>query len=401
MRIALRSLRYVGDEASKPLNRDPETAAITAGRDVSGALSPALWASSTWDTTDLDGTHRGATSVHSTGFYSRYGNPTVDAFERAIAELEGAEAALAFGSGMGAVASTVFALCSSGDHIVAQRNMYAGTLGLLDGPCKRMGIEVTYVDGRNAAEFVAAVRPGKTTLVMAETPTNPHLDVVDLDALGAIKGPFTMVDSTLATPLGQQPLRHGVSIVMHSATKGIAGHNDATLGVIAAEKELVDTIWGYSVLHGAIASPFDALNGLRGIRSLGARLRQQCETAQQLAEWLTAHPAVKRVNYPGLASHPQHELAKRQMRWFGSTMSVELCGGVEEARNLTKRLRLVRNAVTLGGPDTLISHSATSTHLSVPPDVKASTGISDALLRVSVGLESARDIIADFSQALQ
>ncbi|NBX13248.1 MAG: PLP-dependent transferase, partial [Actinobacteria bacterium] len=181
----------------------------------------------------------------------------------------------------------------------------------------------------------------------------------------------------------------------------IAGHNDATLGVIAAEKELVDTIWGYSVLHGAIASPFDALNGLRGIRSLGARLRQQCETAQQLAEWLTAHPAVKRVNYPGLASHPQHELAKRQMRWFGSTMSVELCGGVEEARNLTKRLRLVRNAVTLGGPDTLISHSATSTHLSVPPDVKASTGISDALLRVSVGLESARDIIADFSQALQ
>jgi cystathionine beta-lyase/cystathionine gamma-synthase len=381
--------------------QEPETIAITAGRDASGALSPALWAASTWHTTDLDGTQRGAKAVHQSGFYSRYANPTVEAFEQAIAELEGAESALAFGSGMGAIASTVFALCSSGDHIVAQRNMYAGTLGFLDGACKRMGIEVTYVDGRNAAEFAAAVRPGKTMLVMAETPTNPHLDVVDLDALGAIKGPFTFVDSTLATPLGQQPLRHGVNIVMHSATKGIAGHNDATLGVIAAEKELVNTIWAYSVLHGATASPFDALNGLRGVRTLGARLRQQSETAQQLAEWLSAHPAVKRVNYPGLASHPQHELAKRQMRWSGSVFSVELCGGTAEARALTQRLSLVRCAVTLGGPDTLISHSATSTHLSVSPEVKAATGITDSLLRVSVGLEAAPDVIADFAQALK
>ena len=387
--------------AGERRKQDPETTAITAGRDSSGALSPALWASSTWHTNDLDGTQRGARAVHESGYYSRYANPTVDSFECAIAELEGAESALAFASGMGAIASTVFALCSSGDHIVAQRNMYAGTLGFLDGACKRMGIDVTYVDGRNAAEFAAAVRPGKTMLVMAETPTNPHLDVVDLDALGAIKGPFTFVDSTLATPLGQQPLRHGVNIVMHSATKGIAGHNDATLGVIAGEKELIDSVWAYAVLHGATASPFDALNGLRGVRTLGARLRQQSETAQHLAEWLSAHPAVKRVNYPGLSTHPQYELAKRQMRSFGSVMSVELCGGIAEARALTQRLRLVRSAVTLGGPDTLISHSATSTHLSVSPDVKATTGISESLLRVSVGLEAARDLVEDFSQALK
>ena len=387
--------------AGERRKQDPETTAITAGRDSSGALSPALWASSTWHTNDLDGTQRGAKAVHESGYYSRYANPTVDSFECAIAELEGAESALAFASGMGAIASTVFALCSSGDHIVAQRNMYAGTLGFLDGACKRMGIDVTYVDGRNAAEFAAAVRPGKTMLVMAETPTNPHLDVVDLDALGAIKGPFTFVDSTLATPLGQQPLRHGVNIVMHSATKGIAGHNDATLGVIAGEKELIDSVWAYAVLHGATASPFDALNGLRGVRTLGARLRQQSETAQHLAEWLSAHPAVKRVNYPGLSTHPHYELAKRQMRSFGSVMSVELCGGIAEARALTQRLRLVRSAVTLGGPDTLISHSATSTHLSVSPDVKAATGISESLLRVSVGLEAARDLVEDFSQALR
>lgn len=378
----------------------PETTAITAGRDASGALTPPLWSATTWDTRDLDGTHRGAKAVHESGFYSRYANPTVEAFERAMAELEGAESALAFGSGMGAISATVFALCSSGDHIVAQRNMYAGTLGFLDGPCKRMGIEVSYVDGRNASEFAAAVRPGKTMLVMAETPTNPQLDVVDLDALGAIKGPFTLVDSTLATPLGQQPCKHGVSITLHSATKGIAGHNDATLGVIAAEREIVDTIWGYAVLHGATASPFDALNGLRGIRSLGARLRQQSETTQRLAEWFSTHPAVKRVSYPGLASHPQHDLAKRQMRWFGSIMSVELCGGIDAARSLMSALRLVRPAVTLGGPDTLISHSATSTHLSVNPEVKAATGISEGLLRVSVGLEAYEDLKSDFSAAL-
>lgn len=380
--------------------QQPETRAITAGRDESGSLAPALWASSTWDTTDLDGTHAGATTVHGTGFYSRYANPTVQSFEQAIAKLEGTEAALAFGSGMGAIAATIFALCSTGDHIVAQRNSYAGTLSFLDGPCKRMGIDVTYVDGRNAGEFAAAVRPGKTILVMAETPSNPHLDIVDLDALGAIKGPFTLVDSTIATPLAQQPCQHGVSITMHSATKGIAGHNDATLGVIAADKELIDTIWGYSVLHGATASPFDALNGLRGVRTLGVRLRQQSETAQQLAEWLSTHPAIKRVNYPGLTTHPQHALAKRQMRWFGSIMSIELCGDINDVRQLTQRLQLVRNAVTLGGPDTLISHSATSTHLSVDPAVKAATGISESLLRVSVGLEAFEDLRSDFAAAL-
>lgn len=380
--------------------QQPETKAITAGRDESGSLAPALWASSTWDTTDVDGTNAGAKSVHATGFYSRYGNPTVQSFEHAIADLEGTEAALAFGSGMGAIASTIFALCSTGDHIVAQRNCYGGTLAFLDGPCKRMGIDVTYVDGRNANEFAAAVKPGKTMLVMAETPTNPHLDIVDLAAFGAIKGPYTMVDSTVATPLGQQPCAYGVSLTMHSATKGIAGHNDATLGVVAGEKDLINTIWSYAVLHGATASPFDALNGVRGIRSLGARMRQQSETAQRLAEWFTAHPAIKRVNYPGLTSHPQHELAKRQMRWFGSLMSIELCGGVDDARRLSQRLQLVRSAVTLGGPDTLISHSASSTHISVDPAVKAATGISDTLMRISVGLEAFDDVRDDFAAAL-
>jgi len=261
------SLAPVTDE-----QRSAETRAITAGRDASGALFPPLHAASTWDAGSLDGTHAGAKAIHQVGFYSRYANPTVDAFERAIAELEGTESALAFASGMGAISSVIFGFCSTGDHIVAQRNMYAGTLGVLNGPCRRMGIDVTFVDGRNADEFVAAVRPGKTMLIVAESPSNPHLDLVDLEKLGAISGPITMIDSTVATPLGQRPADFGIDLVVHSATKGIAGHNDATLGVVAGSKDYIDALWSYSVLHGATASPHDALAGLRGLRTLPVRL---------------------------------------------------------------------------------------------------------------------------------
>ena len=381
-------------------NFEPATTAITAGRDDSGSLAPSLTPATTWSSSGLEESHRQATAIHETKFYSRYANPTVEAFEHAIAELEHTQAALAFASGMGAVSSVVLALCATGDHIVAQRNCYAGTLAFLNGPCARLGIEVTFVDGRNASEFAAAVRPGKTMLVMAESPSNPHLDLVDLTALGAIKGPITVVDSTLATPLGQRPHDHGVSIVLHSATKGIAGHNDATIGVIAGDAELIGEIWGYSILHGATASPFDAMNALRGIRTLDARLVRQCESAQTLAEWLSEQKFVTAVHYPGLKSHPQHELAKRQMNYFGSVLSFEIAGGKVAATKLLSALRLIRPAVTLGGTETLISHSASSTHNSVDADTKAKTGLTDSLLRLSVGLEACVDIQRDLTTAL-
>ncbi|NDA97451.1 MAG: PLP-dependent transferase, partial [Actinobacteria bacterium] len=291
------------------------------------------------------------------------------------------------------------ALCSTGDHIVAQRNCYAGTLAFLNGPCARLGIDVTFVDGRNAQEFAAAVRPGKTMLVMAETPSNPQCDLVDLAALGAIKGPFTLVDSTLATPLGQRPHDHGVSIVLHSATKGIAGHNDATIGVIAADADLIADIWGYSILHGATASPFDAMNALRGVRTLDARLARQCGSAQTLAEWLSAQKCVSAVHYPGLKSHPQHDLAKKQMNYFGSVLSFEIAGGKSAAAKFLGALKLIRPAVTLGGPETLISHSASSTHNSVDAETKVKTGLTDSLLRLSVGLEACVDIQRDLAMA--
>ena len=377
------------------------TTAITSGRDGSKALAPSLSTSSTWSSSGLEESNRQANALHQTGNYSRYANPTVEAFEHAVAELENTQAALAFASGMGAISSVVFALCSTGDHIVAQRNCYAGTLAFLNGPCVRLGIEVTYVDGRNAYEFAAAVRPGKTMLVMAESPSNPLLDLVDLTEFGMIKGPFTVLDSTLATPLAQRPHDHGVSVVLHSATKGIAGHNDATLGVIAGDLDLINDIWTYSVLHGATASPFDAMNGLRGIRTLDVRLARQCETAQEIAEWLLTQKSVTGVHYPGLKSHPQHDLAVKQMRYFGSVLSFEIAGGKPAAAKLLSALKLVRPAVTLGGPETLISHSSTSTHNSVDNETKTKTGLNESLLRLSIGLEACVDIKNDLASALK
>lgn len=338
--------------------------------------------------------------MRDTEFYSRYGNPTVAAFEDAIADLEGAEAALAFASGMGAVAATVLALCSSGDHIVAQRDLYGGTLAFLDNTARRLGIETTYVDATVPDAFSDAVQPGRTTLVMAETPSNPLLGIIDLDRLAAIRGPFTMVDSTFATPLGQNPLAHGVDLVLHSATKGIAGHNDATLGVIAGEAELIDTIWASAVLHGAVASPYDALNGLRGIRTLNARLAHQTAAAQAVAEALEAQPLITAVHYPGLTSHPGHALAAAQMRHFGAVLSCRVAGGRDLVAAMFERLELCRPATSLGGPETLVTHPATSANVAMDPAQRDGVGITEDLVRISVGLEDPADIIADLVGAL-
>ena len=379
----------------------PASRAIRSGRGASGAsLAPALWASSVWESSCLDDANRRATATRADEFYGRYGNPTVRSFEQALAELEGAEDALAFASGMGAVASTVLALCSTGDHIVAARQLYAGTLAFLQGPCARFGIETTLVDGTEPGVFAAAVRPGRTTLVIAETPSNPRLELCDLDELGSIMGPFTVVDSTFGTPIGQQPLSHGVDLVLHSATKGIAGHNDATLGVIAGERELVDAVWAYAVLHGAMASPFDSLNALRGVRTLAVRTAHQSASAGALATSLEMHPDVVAVFYPGLVSHPQHELATRQMRQFGTVLAFEHSGGRDAVSELFDRLELARCATSLGGPETLVCHPMTTTHASLSPDEQALTGVTDGLVRVSVGLEDADDLIADFARSL-
>ena len=389
------------DDAAAPLPHQPSTRAITSGRGASGrSLAPALWASAVWESTGMTDARRRATGVRVDEFYSRHSNPTVRSFQAAVAELEGAEASLAFASGMGAISTVVLALCSKGDHIVAQRNLYSATLAFLQGPCARLGIDVTFVDGTEPGAFAAAVQPGRTMLALAETPSNPRLALVDLDELAALRGPITVVDSTFATPLGQQPLAHGIHLSLHSATKGIAGHNDATLGVVSGERDLLDAIWAYGVLHGATPSPFDALNALRGIRTLAVRTNHQNATALYLAEALERHPAVAAVHYPGLSSHPQHLLAKRQMRQFGTVFSLELAGGLPAVEHVLERVGLVRVATSLGGPETLICHPCTTTHASLTDREAAEQGVTPGLLRVSVGLEDAADLWADLQASL-
>lgn len=378
----------------------PDTTAITAGRDTSRSLSPSLWPSTVWESDNLDDATRRATGLRSDEFYSRFANPTVTQFENALATLEGAEAALAFGSGMGAIASLILSLCSSGSHIVAQNNIYGATATFLQGPCVRFGIETTFVDPTVPGSFAAAVIPGRTMLVIAETPSNPRLTISNLQELGSIKGPFTVVDSTLATPLGQRPLDFGVDIVMHSATKGIGGHNDALLGVLAGERDLINEVWSYAVMHGASASPYDALNALRGIRTLGVRTERQNKSALTVANMLSTHRAVAAVHHPFLESHPQHSLATSQMRFGGSVLSFELQNGLDACRAFVERLQLAHIATSFGGPETLVCHPASSTHVGLDKNTLEKVGVTPGLLRLSVGLENADDIVADIQQAL-
>ena len=384
-----------------PPDVGPETAAILAGR-VEGerSLAPVLYPSSTFEFFTVEEGRRQATSIAPERFYSRYGNPTINAFEATIAELEGAEAARAFASGMGAISAVVLGICSSGDHIVAQRQLYAGTQLFLQTACPRFGIDVTFVDGTQPGAFAEAVVPGKTMLVLAETPANPRLDIIDLDALGSIVNALTVVDSTFATPMGQTPLAHGVDLVLHSATKGIAGHNDATIGVVAGSEDLMAWLWGFAVLHGANASPYDAYNAHRGVRTLGVRLRQQTESARLLADFLEAHDAVSDARYPGLASHPQHELAVRQMRSMGGLLTFDLAGGLEAGRRFVEATSIARQATSLGGPETLLCHSATTTHVSLTPEELEASGIGEGTVRVSCGLENVDDLVADFGRGL-
>lgn len=383
------------------MTQNPDTRAITAGRDGGSALSPTLWPNTVWESQSLDDATQRAKGQRSEAFYARFANPTVNQFEEAIAELEGAQSALAFGSGMGAISSLVLALCSSGSHVVAQNNIYGATLSFLLGPCARFGIETTLVDPSVPGSFANSVIPGRTMLVIAETPSNPLLAITNLQELGSIKGPFTVVDSTMATPLGQRPLDFGVDLVMHSATKGISGHNDALLGVLAGDSELLSEVWSYAVLHGASASPYDALNALRGIRTLPVRLERQSASALYIAQRLENHKKVQKVHYPFLSSHPQHDLAKSQMRSGGSLVAIELQTDFSGCNTFVSQLHLAHIATSFGGPETLVCHPATSTHVGLDPNTLQRIGVTDGLLRFSIGLENADDLLSDITQALE
>lgn len=379
----------------------PDTAALVAGRSADDGLAPALEPSTAFGAADASDAARRAVRPRVTDFYGRYGNPTVQAFADAVAELEGAEAAICSSSGMGAILTVVLGMCSQGSHVVTQRQLFSGTLQLFNKVCPRFGIDVTFVDVDDTEAWLGAVEPGRTTLVFAETPSNPTLALADLEALGTVSGPVTVVDSTMATPLIQRPLDYGVDLVVHSATKALSGHNDATLGVIADEKTLVNELWGYAVVQGSSASAFDSWNALRGLKTLGVRMERQCANALDIAGMLSTHSAVAEVYYPGLDGHPQRALAARQMASGGGCVTFELTGGYDAACAFAQALRLAHLAPSLGGPETLVNHPASMTHAQLDPAQRAAIGIGEGMIRLSMGLEHPDDLTADICSALQ
>ena len=392
----------IEESASSSIARAAQTIAVTAGRSrADGALAPTIWPSTTFEIgTPLEAA-RIASRPREPKFYARHGNPSVRAFEDAMAELEGTEAALAFGSGMAAISAAVLAFCPTGSHVIAQRQMYGGTLQYLGLVATRLGISFSLVDVHEPGGFATALAAHpNTTLILAETPANPNLDLVDLDELAALTGPIKLVDATFATPIGQHTYRPGIDMVMHSATKAIAGHNDACLGVISGEREVVDWLWSYNIMLGAVASPYDASNALRGLRSLGVRFRQQSESALRIATTFESRPEVNWVRYPGLPSHPQHRLASTQMSLHGGLLTFDLAGGRDGAAAFMNRSTLAVVATSLGGPETLLTHPATTSHAGLDEDELAAVGISQGTLRVSCGLEDTDDLVRDLLSAL-
>jgi len=381
-----------------------ETRAVHAGSNVnqSHAVSMPIYQSSTFR---FDSCEHGADlseQVAPTELYSRWGNPTARALEEAVADLESGEAALAFASGMAAGSAAVMASVKGGDHCVVANCLYAGMTELFEGVLDGFGVETTFVDPSDVAGMEAAVRPN-TVLIYVETPANPTLamtDLVEVARIAKAHGILSIADNTWASPLNQRPLELGIDAVVHSATKYLAGHSDVISGVVVGSKAWIDRVWKMLKIFGACPSPHDAWLVLRGIRTLAVRVPRQNATTQSVAEFLEGHPSVSMVHYPGLASHPGHELAKRQMHGFGGMLAFEVAGGEEAGRVVIESLRLATHAVSLGGTETLAVHAASTTHAPLSPEARARGGVTPGLIRVSIGLESAQDLIADFDQAL-
>src|SRR3546814_392810 len=375
------------------------TKAIHAGQapdPSTGAVMPPIYATSTYA--------QASPGVHQGFEYSRTHNPTRFAYERCVAGLEGGSRGFAFASGMAATA-TALELLDSGDHVIAMDDLYGGTYRLFERVRRRSaGLDFSFVDLTDPAAFEVAIGP-KTKLVWVETPTNPMLKIVDLQAISAIAkkhGLLMVADNTFASPMLQRPLEHGADIVMHSATKYLNGHSDMVGGmlVVGDNAELADKLAFLQNSAGAVQGPFYSFLALRGLKTLHLRMKAHCENAQALAEFLQTHPAIAEVIYPGLESHPHHELAKRQMDGFGGMLSIVLKGGVDAAKRFCERAELFTLAESLGGVESLVNHPAIMTHASIPPARRAELGIEDALVRLSVGVEALEDLRTDLEGAL-
>ncbi len=381
-----------------------QTKAVHASRQFNStyAVAAPIWQTSTFSADSSEPFAEIAGAVKPAEFYTRYGNPTHQQTEATIAALEGGEAALVTASGMGAIFTSVVSSLEKGDHVVTQRNLYASAAALFTDMLPRWGIECALVDQADTTQFADAVRPN-TKLIYAETPTNPLMCLTDLRAvaeLGKNRGITTIVDNTFATPINQRPLEMGIDVVIHSATKYLGGHHDLTAGAIVGSKEFIERAWRFHLMIGAVLSPFDGWLLLRGLRTLGMRVERHNKNALAIARFLEEHPEIERVHYPGLESHPQHRIAREQMSGFTGVLSVEVRGGFAAATRFIASLKLGTYAASLGGYETLLVHPAAMWSKTLTPEQRRAMGISDSLVRISIGLEDEQDLIEDFEQAL-
>ncbi|MBK1438807.1 PLP-dependent transferase [Parapedobacter sp. ISTM3] len=350
---------------------------------------------------------KAATEARHPYFYHRHGNPVSSQTAELVARLEGTEAALLTATGMAAVSTAVLSIVKAGDHVVAQRSHYSAASVLLKEVLPQFGVEVSYFDQSDNSSLDAEIRPN-TALIYVETPSNPNLAITDLAYVGALareKGITTVCDNTFASPINQRPGDFGIDIIVHSATKYLGGHSDLTAGVICGTSAAVNKAWKKMLSLGGALAPFDAWLLLRGLRTLSLRVKQINANALALAQWFETHPLIKRVLYCGLPSHPQHELARRQMNGFTGMLCVEIAGKDEQeqftrAQTVLNSLQLFANAASLGGVESLVVHPASMWGLHHSPEQKLKAGINDGMLRISVGIEHEEDLIGDFEQAL-
>jgi len=385
----------------KKHKRHPETEAVRGGMDLSkknGPLSTPIYQTSTFEVTDMEEQVRATPTDH---FYTRYGNPTHTVAENAIAELEGAEAALLFASGMSAITTTVLALTKAGDHIVAQRDIYGGATKFFTQWLPKFGVEVTLVDTTDYQQHAKAIRPN-TKILHLESPTNPTLRVVDLKKVAAVAkqhGITTLIDSTFATPINCRPAEFGIDLVMHSGTKYFGGHADLICGIVAGRRDLIDTIHATRTTLGCNMDPHAAWLLLRGIKTLAVRVHRQNDNALRVAQFLKGHPKVRSVSYPFLEGHPQRALAMEQMRGGGGVLSFEVEGTGEDACRFAEALNLFTLAPSLGGVESLVTIPVITSHSMIRPDERKKMGVTEQMIRLSVGVENVDDLIADLEQA--
>jgi len=387
----------------KPYNPRSETKAVRGAAGLekkNGPMATPIYQTSTFEVSDNDEQLRATDTDH---FYTRYGNPTNTVAEKTIAALEGTEAALTFASGMGAITTTMMALLKSGDHIVAQRDIYGGANKFLSQWLPKMGIETTFVDTTKYEQHERAIRPN-TKLLYLESPTNPTLRIVDLKTVAGIareRGLLSMIDATFGTPVNQHPVGYGIDLIMHSGTKYLAGHSDLICGVVAGRLKLLEKIWATRTTLGNCMDPHASWMLVRGLKTLAVRVAQQNKNAMRVAEFLSDHAKVRSVNYPFLKRHPQYEIARRQMSGGGGMVSFEVEGSGEDARRVSEAMRLFTLAPSLGSVESLVSIPVLTSHAMVSAEERAKMGVTEQLIRLSVGIENADDLIADLEQALE